>query len=100
VTDGPKADVIKEMLDRKMRVTVNSDDPAYFGGYMTENFSMVQAAVGLQEGDLCQLSRNAFETAWLPREAKDHYLGLLDSYAASGSAPNARGLDPTALPTR
>jgi adenosine deaminase len=100
VTDGPKADVIKEMLDRKMRVTVNSDDPAYFGGYMTENFSMVQAAVGLQEGDLCQLSRNAFETAWLPREAKDHYLGLLDSYAASGSAPNARGLDPAALPTR
>jgi adenosine deaminase len=38
--------VVKQMLDQGMRVTVNSDDPAYFGGYISENFALVQREAG------------------------------------------------------
>jgi len=58
---------------------------------------MVHAAAGL---GLRKRSPNAFKTTCLPRESKGHHLGLLDSHAASGAAPNARGLDPAAIPTR
>lgn len=82
VTDGTKAAAIKAMLDRGMRVTVNSDDPAYFPGYMTENLIAVQEEVGLSKPELVQLARNAFESAWLPRASRDGYLAQLDAYAA------------------
>ena len=77
VTDGPQTDVIGRMLDLGMRVTVNSDDPAYFAGYIEENFTLVQQKRDLGPAGLTQLSRNAFEAAWLPRAIKDQYLALL-----------------------
>ena len=77
VTDGPQTDVIKQMLDLNMRVTVNSDDPAYFAGYIEENFALVQRKLDLGPAGLTRLSRNAFEAAWLPRTIKDQYLALL-----------------------
>jgi len=80
VTDGPQADVVKVMLDQGLRVTVNSDDPAYFGGYITENFALVQREVGLGKQDLKQLSANAFEAAWLPRATRGRYLAELAAY--------------------
>src|SRR6266542_6199908 len=55
------------MLDRGVRVTVNSDDPAYFPGYMNENLIAVQEAAGLTKDELIQLARNAFAISWLPR---------------------------------
>jgi len=79
VTDGTKAAAIKAMLDRGMRVTVNSDDPAYFPGYMTENLIAVQEEADLSKPELLQLSRNAFEAAWLPRRQRDEYLATLDA---------------------
>jgi adenosine deaminase len=81
VTDGPQTDVIKQMLDLGLRVTVNSDDPAYFGGYIEENFTLVQRALDLDPAGLTQLSRNAFEAAWLPRAVKDRYLAMVDEHA-------------------
>jgi len=81
VTDGTKAGAIKAMLERGMRVTVNSDDPAYFPGYMTENLIAVQEEVDLSKADLLQLARNAFESAWLPRASRDGYLVQLEAYA-------------------
>jgi adenine deaminase len=77
VTDGPQADVIGRMLDLGMRVTVNSDDPAYFGGYIEENFALVQRELNLGPAALTALSRNAFEAAWLPQAVKDGYLSML-----------------------
>jgi adenosine deaminase len=82
VTDGTKAAAIKAMLDRGMRVTVNSDDPAYFPGYMTENLIAVQEGADLSRPELLQLSRNAFEAAWLPRRQRDEYLTTLNAYTA------------------
>jgi adenosine deaminase len=81
VTDSLKADAIRRMLDLGMRVTVNSDDPAYFPGYVQENLVAIQEALGLSREDLRQLERNAFEIAWLPRHTKDTYLAELDAHA-------------------
>src|SRR5271168_20641 len=80
-TDSTQSHIIKQMLDLGMRPTVNSDDPAYFGAYMTENFVVTQKDAILTRDELVQLSRNAFESTWLPRAAKDAYLASLDAYA-------------------
>ncbi|HEX7761724.1 MAG TPA: adenosine deaminase [Caulobacteraceae bacterium] len=82
VTDGPQTDVVGRMLELGLRVTVNSDDPAYFGGYIEENFALVQRELDLDRAALAALSRNAFEAAWLPRPVKDGYLAVLDAALA------------------
>jgi adenosine deaminase len=82
VTRGAKSETIAAMLEAGMRVTVNSDDPAYFPGYMNENLMRVQQDVDLGKPGLVQLVENAFEGAWLPRATKDRYLAELKAYAA------------------
>ncbi|MDP9861220.1 MULTISPECIES: adenosine deaminase [Streptosporangium] len=82
VTDSMKDDAIRRMLDLGLRVTVNSDDPAYFSGYVQENLIALADALDLSREDLVQLERNAFEITWLPRHLKDAYLAELDAYAA------------------
>ena len=82
VTDGSKSEAIAEMLKQGMRVTVNSDDPAYFPGYMTENLLRVQKDVDLGKPELVRLADNAFESAWLPRASRDRYLAELRAYAS------------------
>jgi len=81
VTDGTKAAEVKRMLDQGMRVTVNSDDPAYFGGYITENLLAVQREAELSQAEIVQLARNAFEASWLPSRRKDAYLTELEAFA-------------------
>ncbi|MBC6457599.1 adenosine deaminase [Actinomadura sp. HBU206391] len=80
VTDGIKAEEIRRMLDLGLRVTVNSDDPAYFLAYVTENLQAVHQALDLTTGDLARLEQNAFEISWLPRAVKDGYLAELTDY--------------------
>ncbi len=81
VTNSSKSEVIAAMLEADMRVTVNSDDPAYFPGYMNENLMRVQQDVDLGKAGLVQLAENAFESAWLPRATKDRYIAELKAYA-------------------
>ena len=83
VTDGLKAGEIKIMLDRGMRATINSDDPAYFPGYVNENLIALQAAVNLTRDEIVQLEKNAFTISWLTGEEKDRYLDTIDAYAAT-----------------
>jgi adenine deaminase len=83
VTDGLKAIEIKAMLDEGVRATVNSDDPAYFPGYMNENLIAVQGAAHLTRDEIVQLGRNAFTVSWLAEEDRDLYLDALDQYAAN-----------------
>ena len=80
VTDGLKAAEIKRMLAAGVRVTVNSDDPAYFPGYMNENLLAVQEAVHLTRDECAQLARNAFTVSWLPQDDRDAYLAALEAY--------------------
>ena len=81
VTDSMKADAIRQMLDLGLRVTINSDDPAYFPGYVQENLIAIAEALDLTRHELLQLQRNAFEVSWLPRDTRDAYLAELDAYA-------------------
>ncbi len=83
VTDGPATDVVGKMLELGMRVTINSDDPAYFGGYIEENFVLVQANLELGPEGLATLSRNAIEASWLPRATRDKFLERVDAHLAA-----------------
>jgi adenosine deaminase len=80
VSDGTKAAAIKTMLEREMLVTVNSDDPAYFPGYMTENLTRVQQEVALSSDEIAQLVRNSFEASWLADAQRASYLARVDAY--------------------
>ena len=71
------------MLEMGMRATVNSDDPAYFPGYMNENLVATQEAADLTRDQIVSLAVNAFEASWLPAEEKRALRGRLDRYVAS-----------------
>lgn len=83
VTGDLKAAQLKRMLELGVRVTVNSDDPAYFGGYITDNLIAAQRAADLTAGELLQLQRNAAQIAWLPSGVRDQLLAGIDDYAAT-----------------
>ena len=83
VAGGLKARELKTMLDHGMQATVNSDDPAYFPGYVGENLAAAQTAVGLTREEVVQLERNAFDVAWLSDDEKAPYLAALEAYATS-----------------
>lgn len=74
---------IRELLDAGLVATINSDDPAYFGGYMNENFVQTFAATGLDAGHAYQLARNSFEASFIDDSAKKRYIDRLDEAFAS-----------------
>jgi adenine deaminase len=73
---------LKKLLDRGLCVTVNSDDPAYFGGYVTENFLAAKKALGLDRDDISRLARNSFQAAFLGPDQKQIFLDELDNYSS------------------
>ncbi len=83
VAGGLKERELNTMLDGSLRATVNSDDPAYFGAYMTENLAAVQQAAALTEQEIVQLARNAFGISWLDAADRERYLNDLEAYARS-----------------
>ena len=74
---------IDRMLDAGLRVTINSDDPAYFGGYVNDNYRAAAEARGLDRAQLLTLARNSFLGAFLSDEEKAAALARVDAYAAS-----------------
>jgi adenosine deaminase len=83
VTEQMKAPEIVALLRAGAKVTVNSDDPAYFGGYVAENVVALARAADLDRADLVRLQRNAFEVCWVEEDARARYLAELDAYAAA-----------------
>ncbi len=77
-----KAKEIGRLLELEILVTVNSDDPAYFGGYVTDNLIATQAAAGLTREDAIRLQRNAIEICWAPPTVRGRLLEELEAYAA------------------
>ncbi|MCK5846343.1 MAG: adenosine deaminase [Bacteroidales bacterium] len=71
---------IKTMLDLGLKVTVNSDDPAYFGGYMNDNFTSISEALNLSKEDLYNLSKNAIEVSWAGSAQKRDFMVKLDKW--------------------
>lgn len=80
---------LKTMLHEGLCVTVNSDDPAYFGGYLNENYRAIQESLKLSPQELIQLAKNSFEASWIPQADKQRYYNELDQLLAS-TAANAR----------
>jgi len=83
VTGSLKAEQTKALLDRDVRVTINSDDPAYFPGYVADNLVAFHQAVDLSIAEVVQLQRNAIDISWLPAAAKQELTVELDRQAAS-----------------
>jgi adenosine deaminase len=74
---------LRAMLEGGLVATVNSDDPAYFGGYVNENFMESQKALGLSKAQLAAMARNSFEASFLNRADKAALIGRLDAYVAA-----------------
>lgn len=71
---------LKRMLQRGLCVSINSDDPAYFGGYVNENYIEAADALGFERSDLVQLARNSFIASSLDTIQKQLYLNELQRY--------------------
>jgi len=71
---------LKRLLDAGLVVTVNSDDPAYFGGYVGDNYLAVAESLRLQRSDLVKLARNSFQAAFLRVGDRRKFLKELDRY--------------------
>ena len=74
---------IDRMLALGLRATINSDDPAYFGGYLNDNYRAAAAGRGLGREQLATLARNSFLGSFLSDEEKAAHIARVDAYAAS-----------------
>lgn len=74
---------IDAMLRAGLRATINSDDPAYFGGYMNDNYRAAAAGRALSRDDLATLARNSFLGSFLTEAEQAPHLARLDAYLAS-----------------
>jgi len=77
---------LKRLLERGVCVTVNSDDPAYFGGYVAENYLAVQHALDLSRSQLVALARNSIEASFLDDAAKRRWFAAIEAYALGTAA--------------
>jgi adenine deaminase len=74
VIDSMEKQPAKTMLDRGLLITINSDDPAYFGGYLNENYIALAEACHLNESEIRQLAANSFKASMLNEAKKNFYL--------------------------
>ena len=74
---------LKRLLDAGLKVTINSDDPAYFGGYVADNYVAVATALGLSRAELARCARNSLEACFAPEAQKQAWVSELDAYLGS-----------------
>lgn len=79
---------IRRLHEAGLCLTVNSDDPSYFGGYVNENFAAIQQALGFSDADLWGFARNSFLSAFMPEADRQRHLAELDRHkpASSGAS--------------
>jgi adenosine deaminase len=78
VVDRLEDHPLRRMLQAGLRATVNSDDPAYFGGYADENYLRAARALKLTKAELATLARNSFQSSWLSAAEKARHLADID----------------------
>lgn len=83
VIESLKTYPLREMMQNNLLVTINSDDPAYFGGYMNENFIATAEALELTLDEITILIKNGFRATWLSEAEKEKWYGEIDQYASS-----------------
>jgi adenosine deaminase len=74
---------IRKFLDEGVRFSINSDDPAYFGGYILDNYCAVQEAFELSLGDWIFIATGAIEGSWCDEERKKVLLGKVEEWAGN-----------------
>lgn len=73
---------MKKLLDAGLCATVNSDDPAYFGGYLNANFVQTVEALNLSRDDVIALARNSFEASFIDAATRERHLARLEAAIA------------------
>lgn len=71
---------LPQMLAAGLKVTINSDDPAYFGGYLSDNYAAVRDLLGNDKNILAQLARNSFSAAFIDHARRDTLIAEVDTY--------------------
>jgi len=79
VVDDLRRHPLRRMIEAGLFVTLNSDDPAYFGGYMSENFRAIQSGLALGESELRTIARNGFDASFMPAADRSAALAAFDS---------------------
>ena len=74
---------LRRMMEKDLLVTLNSDDPAYFGGYVNDNFRAVQRALNLSRAELVAVARNSFVASMMPEAEKARALAEFDRVVAT-----------------
>jgi adenosine deaminase len=74
VVDDLKNHPLKTMINKGLKVTINSDDPAYFGGQVNKNYEEIQSALNLSKDDLIELAKNSFKYSLLDEYSKNKYI--------------------------
>ena len=74
---------LRRMMDKGLIVTVNSDDPAYFGGYVNENYRAVSGALSLQRDEIIAIVRNGVQASLMAKSEKDNVLAEIDRVVAA-----------------
>ncbi len=83
VTSDMKGKEIIELLHKGAKVTLNSDDPAYFQSYISDDMYAFAQKMDATKEDIIQLAKNSFEIAWISDEAKQAYIKMIDEYVAA-----------------
>jgi len=83
VVPSLKEHPLKALMTHGLHVTVNSDDPPYFDGYVTENLLACRGALGLSAEEIVHLVRNGLEAAFVTEEERQAMLARLDAYVAA-----------------
>ncbi|MFT8459174.1 MAG: adenosine deaminase [Liquorilactobacillus ghanensis] len=81
VSPEMKGKEVIELLNNNVKVSIHSDDPAYFGGYIGDNYSTIADKFNLTKEQVVTLARNSFETSWISDQQKAIYLTELKEYA-------------------
>lgn len=76
---------LRRLMEAGLCVTVNSDDPSYFGGYVNDNYLACQQALGLGRNDMASLARNSFEAAFITPQQRSAAFGAIDEWVAQGT---------------
>ncbi|MGZ4797867.1 MAG: adenosine deaminase [Acidimicrobiia bacterium] len=84
---------LRRMLDLGLSVSVNSDDPAYFGGYVRANYEQTAAALALDADAVLTIARNSFRAAFLPADEVQRHLRAVDGWVADARSDTRAGPD-------
>ncbi len=80
VVDDLKNHPLKTMMSKGLKVTINSDDPAYFGGQVNKNYEDIQKALDLSKEDLIELAKNSFKYSLLEDDVKQKHIDELENF--------------------